>query len=160
MIGLLTLTAFLIGLATPDDKLPTMVEYNNQVISVEEIENLDQVLSDGGNYLSKEEIKIEIGQTMAFMVLAFAELVHVFNIRDNKNSIFKTGILGNRILILAVLGSAVLMGVILFVPTLRHVFSIPVLPMGNMIEVICLILAPIVIVEILKLFKINTAKDE
>ena len=160
MIGLLTLAAFLIGLATPDDKLPTMIKYENQVISVEEIDNLDEVLVNGGEYISKEEIKVEIGQTMAFIVLAFSELVHVFNIRDNKNSIFKTGILGNSILIWAVLASAFLMVIILAVPTLRHVFSIPVLPIGNMIEVFALVLAPIVIVELLKLFKLNTAKDE
>ena len=97
---------------------------------------------------------------MAFIVLAFSELVHVFNIRDNKNSIFKTGILGNSVLIWAVLASAFLMVIILAVPGLRHVFSIPVLPIGNLIEVIALVLAPIVIVELLKLFKLNTAKDE
>ena len=160
MIGLLTLAAFLIGLATPDDKLPTMVKYENQVISVEEIDNLEEVLSNGGEYISKEEIKVEIGQTMAFIVLAFSELVHVFNIRDNKNSIFKTGILGNSILIGAVLASAFLMVIILIIPGLRHVFSIPVLPIGNMIEVIALVLAPMVIVELLKLFKLNTVKEE
>ena len=160
MIGLLTLAAFLIGLATPDDKLPTMIKYENQVISVEEIDNLDEVLANGGEYISKEEIKVEIGQTMAFIVLAFSELVHVFNIRDNKNSIFKTGILGNSVLIWAVLASAFLMVIILAVPALRHVFSIPVLPIGNLIEVLALVLAPIVIVELFKLFKLNTAKDE
>ena len=160
MIGLLTLAAFLIGLATPDDKLPIMVEYDNKVVSIEEIDNIDEVLANGGEYISKEKVKIEIGQTMAFIVLAFSELVHVFNIRDNKNSIFKTGILGNSVLILAVVVSAALMAVILVIPGLRHVFSIPVLPMGNIIEVIALILAPIVIVEILKLFKLNTAKNE
>ena len=160
MIGLLTLAAFIIGLSTPDDKLPTMVEYENKVISVEEIDNLDEVLANGGEYVSKEEIKVEIGQTMAFIVLAFSELVHVFNIRDNKNSIFKTGILGNSVLIWAVLASAFLMVIILAVPGLRHVFSIPVLPIGNLIEVLALVLAPIVIVELLKLFKLNTAKEE
>ena len=160
MIGLLTLIAFLIGLATPDDKLPTMISYENQVISAEEIDNLDEVLSNGGEYISKEEIKIEIGQTMVFIVLAFSELVHVFNIRDNKNSIFKTGILGNPILIWAVLVSAFLMVIILTVPALRHVFSIPILPLGNMIEVVALVLAPIAIVELLKLFKVNTVAGE
>ena len=160
MIGLLTLAGFLIGLSTPEDKLPTMIEYNNQVMAVEEVENLSEALADGARYVSAEQVKVEIGQTMAFMVLAFSELVHVFSIRDNKNSIFKTGILGNRMLILAVLGSAFLMGIILVVPTLRHVFSIPVLPMGNMLEVLGLVIAPLVIVEIMKLFKINTAKGE
>ena len=160
MIGILTLAAFIIGLATPDSKLPTMVKYEGETIAVEEIDNLDEILANGGEYVSKEETKIEIGQTMAFMVLAFSELVHVFNIRDNKNSIFKTGILGNSILIWAVLASAFLMVVILAVPALRHVFSIPILPMNNMIETIALIIAPIVIVELMKLFKVNTVKGE
>lgn len=158
MIGILTLSAFIIGLATPDSKLPTMVKYEGETIAVEEIDNLEEILANGGEYVSKEETKIEIGQTMAFMVLAFSELVHVFNIRDNKNSIFKTGILGNSILIGAVLASAFLMVIILAVPALRHVFSIPILPMNNMIETIALIIAPIVIVELMKLFKINTVK--
>ena len=160
MIGLLTLAAFLIGLSTPDDKLPTMVKYENEVIAVEEIDNLGEVLANGGEYVSKEEIKVEIGQTMAFVVLALSELVHVFNVRDKKNSIFKTGIFGNPILIGAVLASAFLMLVILFVPALRHIFSIPILPMNNIVETIALILAPLVIVEIMKLFKINTVKGE
>ena len=160
MIGLLTLAAFLIGIATPDDKLPTMVRMDGAVYSVDEIEKLDEALANGAEYIDKQEVKVEIGQTMAFIVLAFSELVHVFNVRDNKNSIFKTGILGNRVLILAVLASAVLMGIILVVPALRHIFSIPVLPIGNLIETLGLVLAPVVIVEILKLFKINTAKDE
>ena len=133
MIGLLTLAAFLIGIGS-----------TNKAI-------------DG---LTLQETKIEVGQTMAFAVLAFSELVHVFNIRDNKNSIFKTGVLGNNVLLLAVFASAMLMGIILMIPELRQVFSIPLLPTENILETIGLILAPIVVVEIMKLFKINTTKDE
>ena len=109
MIGLLTLAAFLIGLGTTHEAI------------------------DG---LTLEETKIEVGQTMAFTVLAFSELV------------------------LAVIASAFLMGIILIVPALRHIFSIPILPVGNMVEILLLVLAPVAIVEILKLFKINTAKGE
>ena len=133
MIGLLTLAAYLIGLGT-----------TNKAI-------------DG---LTLEQTKIEVGQTMAFIVLAFSELIHVFNIRDNKNSIFKTGILGNGVLILAILASALLMVVILFIPQLRTIFSIPILPSDNIIETIVLVLSTIVIVEIMKLFKVNTTRDE
>ena len=49
---------------------------------------------------------------------------------------------------------------ILFIPALRHLFSIPILPIGNLIETVLLVLAPIVVVEIFKLLKINTSKDE
>ena len=52
------------------------------------------------------------------------------------------------------------MFVILLVPALREIFSIPLLPRENVLELIGLILSPIVIVEIFKLLKINTTKDE
>ena len=131
MIGLLTLAAFIIGLATPEAELP-------------QIEGL-----------TVQEIKVEVGQTMAFIVLALSELVHVFNVRNNKKSLFKTKALSNKYLLLAIAVSAALMLVILFVPFLREVFSIPVLPTANIIETIALVFAPLVIVEIFKLLKIN-----
>ena len=128
MIGLLTLAAFAIGLATTKEPI---------------------------NGLTLDESKIEVGQTMAFVTLALSELVHVFNVRDNKNSIFKTGIFNNMKLIGAIIISALLVFVILAIPQLRTIFSIPVLPTQNIVELICLILAPIAIVEIFKLLKIN-----
>lgn len=133
MIGLLTLAAFMIGLSTTNTPI------------------------DG---LSLDESKIEVGQTMAFVTLALSELVHVFNIRDNKKSLFKTKIFNNSKLVWAIVASAALMLVILLVPALRTIFSIPLLPTQNIIELVCLIFAPIVIVEIFKLLKINTTKDE
>lgn len=133
MIGLLTLAAFMIGLATTTTPI------------------------DG---LTLDESKIEVGQTMAFVTLAFSELVHVFSVRNNKKSVFKTGIFNNTKLIGAVGISSILMLVILLIPGLRHVFSIPVLPTQNIIELVLLALAPLVIVEIFKLLKINTSKEE
>lgn len=141
MIGLITLAAFVIGLATPDSSLP-------------------EIYNDAGVRLSNEEVKVEIGQTMAFTVLALSELVHVFNIRNNKKSIFKTKVFNNSKLVLAIGVSAALMLVILLIPGLRHIFSIPVLPTQNIIEIILLVFAPLVIVELFKLFKINTIKEE
>ena len=125
MIGLITLTAFVIGLSTPN--------------------------------VSQEE-KVKIGQTMAFYVLALSELVHVFNIRDNKKSIFKTGIFNNSKLILATAVSAGLMLIILLTDKLRDIFKLAILPKQHVLEVILLVLAPIVIVEIFKLLKINGEK--
>ena len=133
MIGGLTLAAFMIGLATTKEPIGT---------------------------LTLDQSKIEVGQTMAFVTLALSELVHVFNVRDNKKTIFKTGIFNNMKLIGAIIISSLLMFVILLIPGLREIFSIPVLPKENIIELICLVLAPIVIVEIFKLLKINGSKDE
>ena len=107
-----------------------------------------------------ESTRVQDAQTMAFIVLAFSELVHVFNIRNNKESIFKTGIGGNKYLLLATLVSALLMMTILFIPALRDIFGIAMLSKDNIFEVIALSLSPIIIVEIFKLLKINTSKDE
>ncbi len=133
MIGGLTLAAFMIGLGTTHEPIGD---------------------------LTLEESKIEVGQTMAFVTLALSELVHVFNVRNNKKSLFKTKVFNNSKLVWAILGSAALMFVILLVPGLREIFSIPLLPKENIIELIILIFAPILIVELFKLLKINTTKDE
>ena len=133
MIGTLTLIAFCIGLATPN-------------------------IQGSPEYV--EHVRIEIGQTMAFSVLALSQLVHVFNVRDNKNSIFKSNPFNNKQLILAIFVSTMLMITILLVPALRQIFSIWKLPVENILEVLLLVFSPLVIVEIIKLFKINTVKDE
>ncbi len=127
MIGLLTLTAFILGLAT-------------EGVPVHE--------------------KIAIGETMAFTVLALSELVHVFNIRNSKESVFKTNPFNNGKLILAIFVSAALMITVLLVPALRNIFSIVVLPKDKLLETILLVFSPLLIVEIFKLFKINSTKDE
>ena len=128
MIGCITLLAFIVGLATTKEPI---------------------------NGLTLEASKIEVAQTMAFITLALSELVHVFNIRDNKESIFKTNIFNNGKLILATVVSAALMFVILLIPALREIFSIPVIPKENIIELIILVFSPILIVEVFKFFKIN-----
>ena len=132
VIGVATLAAFLIGIATTNDAI------------------------DG---LSLEQTKVEVGQTMAFIVLSFTELVHIFNVRDNKNSLLKGGLFNNSKLLLAAAASAGFMFVILFIPSLREVFSIPALPAGNILEMVLLVLTPIFVVELFKLFKINTIKE-
>ena len=132
MIGGLTLAAFMIGLGTTTTPI---------------------------NGLTLDQSKIEVGQTMAFVTLALSELTHVFNVRDNRKSIFKTGIFNNMKLIGAVVASALLVFVILLIPSLREIFSIPVLPKENIIELVCLVFAPIVIVEIFKLLRINGGEE-
>ena len=128
MIGLLTLIAFIIGLKTTTTPI------------------------EG---LTLEQSKIEVGQTMAFIVLALSELIHVYNIRDNSKSLFKGKVFNNKVLLGATIISATLMLVILLIPSLRTIFSIPILPMNNILETIILVFSPIIIVELFKLFKIN-----
>ncbi|MBR3249782.1 MAG: cation-translocating P-type ATPase [Clostridia bacterium] len=132
VIGAVTLAAFMIGIGTTNEAITG---------------------------LSLEQTKLEVGQTMAFIVLSFAELVHIFNVRDNKRSMFAGGLFNNVKLLWAALASGSLMFVILLIPALRDMFSIPALPAGNILEIVLLVLTPIVVVEIFKLLKINTIKE-
>lgn len=99
-------------------------------------------------------------QTMAFAVLALSELVHVFNLRSNKDSIFKVGLLTNKILLGAIAISASLMLIVLNIPALHGIFEIKMLTLGEVGIVTLLSFAPLIIVEIFKLLKINTSKEE
>ncbi len=99
--------------------------------------------------------KVQIAQTMAFYALALSELVHIFNIRNNHKSIFSSNPFNNKTLLLAEIGSAALMFIILFTSKLRNIFSIVLLPREHIFELVLLILSPVLVVELFKLLKIN-----
>jgi Ca2+-transporting ATPase len=117
-------------------------------------------LGCGFNYTTMTEETLITAQTMAFGVLALSQLVHVFNIRSNTQSIFKVKFSTNNILIGASAISSLLMFIVLEVPFLHKIFNVATLGFTNWIIVIGLSLAPLLIVEIFKLLKINTFKDE
>ena len=103
---------------------------------------------------------LEAGRTMAFTVLALSQLVHAFNVRSNRQSAFKVGLASNRYLMGAVALSALLVFAVLEVPLLASVFKVTALKAAEWRMVGALSLAPIVVVEVVKLLGLNTAGDE
>ncbi len=101
-----------------------------------------------------------LGQTMAFAVLAFAQLFHVRNLHSNRVSSFKTSIFKNKALIGAIFISAVMMLAILLFPPFMKAFKLVEMDAIHWMYVLGLSLMPIVVVELFKLFKINSFKDE
>ena len=104
--------------------------------------------------------RITIGETMAFIVLATSQLVHIFNIRNPKKSIFKSNPFNNKLLLIAVIASFGIILLITNIPFFKEIFNITYLSFNHVIQVIGLSLMPLLIVEEFKLFKINTFKDE
>lgn len=102
----------------------------------------------------------ELAQTMAFVTLAFAQLFHVNNLHSIRKSTFTFNPLKNKPLLMAILGSALLMIVVLFIPMLRDAFGLSIMSGKQWLIAIGLALAPIPIVELFKLFGINTLKNE
>ena len=103
---------------------------------------------------------IPLGQTMALSVLAFSQLFHVKNLHSSRKSAFSFNPLWNKPLIFAILGSVAMMALVLFVPPIRVAFGLVAMDSIHWWIVLGLSLAPIFIVEIFKLLKINSMKDD
>ena len=103
---------------------------------------------------------LEAGRTMAFTVLALSQLVHAFNVRSNRQSVFKVGLLSNRYLLGAVVLSALLVFAVLEVPLLASMFKVTALGAAEWKMVGALSLAPVVVVEAVKLLGLNTTGGE
>ncbi|MCW1735929.1 calcium-translocating P-type ATPase, PMCA-type [Anaerorudis cellulosivorans] len=101
-----------------------------------------------------------LGQTMAFAVLGFAQLIHVRNLHSNKISCFKISPLLNKPLIGAIVVSAAFMALILLIPPVMNIFGTVVMDGMHWTYVLLLSLVPVVVVELMKLLKLNSSKDE
>ena len=100
-----------------------------------------------GRFVFTNNVEI-YGQTMAFAVLAFSQLVHASNIRST-HSLFRAGV--NPYMLGAVGISSLLMLLVLLTP-LREVFKLARLNSAEIVWVIVLALIPFVIEELVKLF--------
>ncbi len=102
----------------------------------------------------------ELGQTMAFAVLAFSQLFHVRNLHSNRLSSFRTSIFKNKALIAGIFVSAAMMLVILIYPPFMRAFKLVEMDTAHWLYVLGLSITPVIVVELFKLFKINSFKDE
>ena len=89
------------------------------------------------------------GQTMAFMVHAFSQVLQSFNMRSDR-SLFKIGPFSNGKLNGAVLVSVILVALVLFTP-LRVAFGLVILPAKLYLIALGLVLVPTVVMEFCKL---------
>lgn len=87
---------------------------------------------------------------MAFMVLALSQVVQAFNMRS-EHSLFKIGIFTNKNLNKAALVSVLLVCLVLFTP-LSSAFGLVKLPGKLYLVGICLILVPVIVMELSKSF--------
>jgi Ca2+-transporting ATPase len=93
---------------------------------------------------------LEGGQTMAFMVLALSQVIQAFNMRSD-HSLFRIGPFTNSKLNGAALVSTALVALVLFTPV-RVAFGLVILPWKLYLVGFGLILVPLVIMELSKLF--------
>ena len=90
----------------------------------------------------------EGGRTMAFMVLAFSQVVQTFNMRS-EHSLFKIGVFSNHKLNLAALASILLVALVLFTP-LSTLFGLIPLTASLYLKGLALIFVPVLVMELSK----------
>ena len=99
------------------------------------------------------------GMTMAFLTMSMREIVHSFNMRSQRGSIFKVH--GhNKVLWGAMLGSLVLTTLVLEVPFIANAFGFPPISLPEYLVALGLSIVVIPVVEIVKLIQRSLAKNK
>lgn len=101
---------------------------------------------------------LDIARTMAFATMSLAQLMHLFNIKDEK-SIFKINLLDNIYIIWAFLICCFLQIAVIAFRPLNKIFSVRSLNFSQWQIVVCLSILPILIVELEK-FLISKFKNK
>jgi Ca2+-transporting ATPase len=94
----------------------------------------------------------ETAATMAFITLSFSELLRAFTARSERYPLFKIGVFGNKNMNWAVIVSAILLLVVLYVPFLQPVFSTVPLGWEHWQYLLPLLFVPAIAAEITKWF--------
>ena len=92
------------------------------------------------------------GQTMAFCVLAFSQMLRALNQRSNTESVFSRQGRVNWFLFLAMFLSGVILAAVVCLPTLEAFFSLVMLTAKQWEVVMLFSLLPLALVEITKFF--------
>lgn len=130
LIGLLTLIAFYYGLSQHGYKI-------------------------GTEMLSSESLKkaLPYARTMAFVVLAASQLFYSLSMRNAVKSILKIGLFSNMFLIGAIFIGIMLQLIVITVPVLATAFGVHNLSLSEWLIVLGFSLVPLLVNEILKLFR-------
>lgn len=140
-IGTLALNGALIGILTLIGFAYGVMIYGGEGVTLSNILNTPKALMHA--------------QTIAFVVLSGAQLVHSLNMRSQNKSIFKIGIFSNMYLIYAILVGIALQIAVIYIPPVATLFNVIPLNLRDWLVILGLSLTPLVINEIIKLFKRN-----
>lgn len=91
----------------------------------------------------------EVGQTMAFLILAYSSILHVFNVRSSL-SIFKVKLSSNKQLFEMALLSIGIVTLVALVPMFQSIFSVVSLSLNHWRLIAVLSLAPVIVSELVK----------
>ena len=92
----------------------------------------------------------ELAESMAFVTLAFSELLRAFTARSERNSLARIGPMSNRWMVAAVFSSTLLLLAVIYIPPLQPVFDTQALGLVHWRIVLPLLLVPAIVAEVNK----------
>lgn len=104
------------------------------------------------------EASHEIGQTVAFLILAYSSILHVFNVRSTE-SIFRVKLSTNKSLFEMAVLAVIITTVIALLPFTQELFGLVPIGINHWLLVIGLSIVPIFVNEMIK-FHYSTEEDE
>jgi P-type Ca2+ transporter type 2C len=96
---------------------------------------------------------VEQARTVAFTVLVIVQLVHAFNCRSERWSLFQVGVATNRPLLLAVIFSFGIQAAVLTTPVAAPIFKVAPLPIEVWVLMGAMGILPFVIMETVKVWQ-------
>jgi magnesium-transporting ATPase (P-type) len=94
----------------------------------------------------------EVGRTMAYVTLAYASVVNIFNVRSFNKSLFTIGFASNRLLFGGICLSFTLIAVTALVPGVRDAFYCVPLSLNHWLVMLGMATSPFFVMEIKKIF--------
>ena len=98
------------------------------------------------------ELEESVTNNIAFFSLAFAQLLHVFNMRESNENLFNNQVTQNKYVWMAISFCAAVLLLAYFIPSIAQIFSFQQLEMRVWILIIITALTPLLIIQILKAF--------
>ena len=92
---------------------------------------------------------LEVGRTMAFLSIGFLELIHSFNVKNEK-SIFEAGLFENKYLVGSFVLGIFIQAIVVVVPTFAKVFEVVPLNLTQWIITVAISILPVPVIELQK----------
>ncbi len=92
---------------------------------------------------------LEAGRTMAFLSIGFLELIHSFNVKNEK-SIFEAGLFENKYLVGSFVLGIFIQAIVVVVPTFAKVFEVVPLNLTQWIITVAISVLPVPVIELQK----------
>ncbi|MCW8063092.1 cation-translocating P-type ATPase [Enterococcus lactis] len=100
-----------------------------------------------------------VGQTVAFLILAYSSILHVFNVRSSQ-SIFKVNLATNKALFEMALLALAITTAVAFLPFTQELFGLVHISLNHWFLVGILSIVPIAVNELIKFHRLPEAEEE